>query len=169
MKSIIVVVSALLLSACQQMNDSMKSFNSGLSDINSVLSGKSAVLTDSASAESVSLAIKNAVPPKDVRSLFDGAVDDLSRFLNAASCGKDLKIYQDVKEVYLSEPLLNMREHNTRLGCLRVYRVDGIEKITAITFKFRVVFVSPQSEETSTRKYVAVRQPSGDFLFRTAY
>lgn len=165
-KKILLLASTFILASCQQMNDSLKSVNSGLADFNSALSGKSVLAVDQSTKEHTAQAISSAAPPKNASQLFKESSTDLSNFLNAMACGKDTKIYADAKSIVLPSPLSHMREHNSSRGCLQVIRVDDISMKTAITYEFRVIFLSPQSEESSKRYYVAVKQPSGDFLFR---
>lgn len=52
---------------------------------------------------------------------------------------------------------------------MSVSRIDGFKKESANAFQFRVIYQSPQSQETATRRYVAVKQPDGAWLFIPRY
>lgn len=164
-----VITTVFFLASCQQFNESLKSVNSGLAEFNSTLSGKSSLVIDQATQNATTMAIKNASPPTNASNLFNESSPYLSKFLNALSCNKDMKIYSDAKRGINASPTWHMKEHNSSRGCLQVSRVDDVKLQTAITYKFRVIFISPQSEETSKRYYEAVKQPSGDFLFRDSF
>lgn len=118
--------------------------------------------------ETTSTALNKATPANNVKSLFLDATPTLNKVLPLIACEKDdqLRAYQDESSVGMPYPLSPVRQMQYhKSGCVNVQRIDSIKKKANNAFSFRVLFVSPQSQETFNGRYTAIKQPNGEWLF----
>ncbi|MDD7544600.1 hypothetical protein [Actinobacillus porcinus] len=134
--------------------------------VNSALSG--AGVSSSAQA-SVDAAVNNAKPNSNAKALFNQAKPAISKYVALIACNTPTSTLSAYSDPDSSEPNgLGMPQHlmfHHKSGCLNVLRIDGIKKLAANTVEFQVVYISPQSEETTRKTMHAIKQPSGEWLF----
>ncbi|MGN5479480.1 hypothetical protein ACTMU2_29060 [Cupriavidus basilensis] len=70
----------------------------------------------------------------------------------------------DSSQMNYVSPMVGLNYHKS--GCLNPIRVAGWQKRSANAIGFVVDYMSPQSEEGARRSYIAVKQPSGEWLFK---
>ncbi|MEM5346385.1 hypothetical protein, partial [Paraburkholderia azotifigens] len=115
-----------------------------------------------------SAAITNAQVQETNRMIAE-ARPAIENVVGLAACGADPKRmaqYTDPSDTSYSfwSPLNSMSYHKS--GCVSPVRVAGWQKRSANAISFIVDYVSPQSEEGTRRNYTAIKQPSGEWLFR---
>lgn len=164
----------LSLTACQGVNDVLAGVNSTLGAVNSALggtsssSGSSAVYIDSKTQASVVNAANKVAAKGDVRKMFNEAKPAIEKMVGTTACtvnGDQLKRFADPDGTgYLPYPIQHMMYHKS--GCTYVLRINNVKKITSNAFYFTVYYISPQSEETKTYLYRAIKQPEGEWLFQ---
>lgn len=153
------------LSACQAITDVGTQATNVLRSVNETLSGQ---FIDNQTKETASTALNKATPANNVKSLFLDASPTLNKVLPLIACEKDdqLRAYQDESSVGMPYPLSPVRQMQYhKSGCVNVQRIDSIKKKANNAFSFRVLFVSPQSQETFNGRYTAIKQPNGEWLF----
>ncbi len=147
------------------MLEATKGINNTLSSLNS---GMNKPYIDEGAKQSISLATNKANPPTDATGLFNDAKPALEHFIGLIACNADdrqLAAYVDPDKgtFALVKPHVNLSYHKS--GCLNVLRINGIQRKAANTLYFKVQYLSPQSEESTSRNYLAIKQPDGEWLF----
>lgn len=156
---------SLFLTGCQQMLDTTKGINSALTSLNNGVSG---VYVDEGTKQSISAAANKATPAADASTMYQDAKPAIEKFTGLVACGaseRQIAAYVDPDKgsSNILPPLLNMSYHKS--GCLNVLRINGIKSKAANTLYFKVQYISPQSEESVNRNYLAIKQPDGEWLF----
>ncbi|QIM63021.1 hypothetical protein A1D29_06805 [Pasteurellaceae bacterium Orientalotternb1] len=165
----------LSLTACQGVNDVLAGVNNTLGAVNSALGGSSssssdssAVYVDSKTQASVVSAANKAAANGDVRKMFNEAKPAIEKMVATTACtdnASQLKRFADPDGTgYLPYPIQHMMYHKS--GCTNVLRINNVKRITSNAFYFTVYYISPQSEETKTYLYRAIKQPEGEWLFQ---
>nr|WP_314741380.1 hypothetical protein [uncultured Haemophilus sp.] len=153
------------LTGCQALNDGLKQVNQTLQTVNGTLAGTT---IPSNTAASISSALSKATPPKNTQVLFNDVKPTLEKVLSLIACEKDeqVKTYTDESSVGMSYPLNPVRQMTyNKSSCVNVQRIDGIQLKSANAFIFRTTFTSPTSQESYNSRYLAIKQPNGDWLF----
>lgn len=158
-----------LLTGCESLNNSLAEFNESLQ----TASGSSSSSRSRNIPEQVKQATAAAftkASSRDLQALVDDANPAIQNIVNIISCDTDayriMKQYTDPNSDSFqpySSPIKHMNYHKS--GCVMASRIDAWEKLAANAFRFRVVYVSPQSEESIQRNYRAIKQPDGKWLF----
>lgn len=175
-KYLLAVTLPLSLTACQGVNDVLQGVNSTLGAVNDVLGGTVGALSgstgggvsiDSKTQASAVSATNKAVANSSVKKLFNDAKPSIEKFVATSACvtsQSQLRRFMDPETSFLPNPLNSVSYHKS--GCLNVLRINNVQKKTANAFTFTVYYISPQSEETKTYDYTAIKQPEGEWLFR---
>ncbi|MCK3658053.1 hypothetical protein A4G18_04840 [Pasteurellaceae bacterium Pebbles2] len=137
-----------------------------------MLSGSSSggVYVDQQTTASAQQAANKVKARQDVQRLFNEAKPQIEKMTAFVACGatnKNISKYSDPDAVGFVSPFIHFNYHKS--GCLNILRINGIEKRTANAFAFKVTYVSPQSEESKIKEYTAIKQPSGEWLFKWSY
>ncbi|MGV6988282.1 hypothetical protein ACWA5Z_04705 [Testudinibacter sp. P80/BLE/0925] len=164
------VMLCFTLAGCQQMLEASRSMRAALENINTGLSG---AYVEQTTQNSIDSTLNNAKPNSAVKALFNDAKPTMNKVLGLLACLPDgshsnsqLMIYSDPDSIEPHsrvKPQSNMSYHKS--GCLNVSRVIGFKKLAANTFEFKVYFTSRQSGETVNKRYHAIKQPGGEWLF----
>ena len=169
MKKVLLVTACFNLLGCQAFSDVGNQAVDVLKGVNAALSGNYSKRTlDTATQQSITSALNEAPLDKNTKSLFNEAKPTLNNVLRLISCEEDdkLRAYQDESSVgmaYPTSPVRQMSQHKS--GCVHVQKVDSIKKKSENSFSFRTIFISPQSKQTFTGRYTAVKQPDNTWLF----
>ncbi len=157
----------------QQVNSALGSVNNVLGVISgtatgSSRSGEGSVYVTPEAKTSVKTALNKSRARNDARRLFNEAKPSIENILGLIACGargSQIGAYTDPDAFTNSfvTPFLTMDYHKS--GCLDILRVNNIQKKAANAVKFSVDYRSPQSQETARRKYTAIKQPDGEWLF----
>lgn len=165
-------ICVMFLSGCEAVNSGMSAVNDTLKAVNGTLSGSEV----SGNAVSVPEAVKQATmsafiesEEQQVQKMVNDAQPTIVEMVSRSACGADGSVmgrYTDPDSsthMYVS-PMVSMSYHKS--GCVTPLRIQGWEKIAANALQFSVVYMSPQSEQTARRNYVAIKQPDGIWLFK---
>lgn len=155
----------LSLTGCQVVNDTLSTVNKTLGSVNSVLADATISTSTQNSADN---AVKNAKPTHSTKDLYNQAKPTISKYIALVACNNYSQVdaYADPDSVppdVVSLPQAYMSHHKS--GCLNVLRIEKIEKKTANAMYFQVVYASPQSEEVHRVRHIAIKQPTGEWLF----
>ncbi|MFA9499731.1 hypothetical protein ACERCG_04725 [Mannheimia sp. E30BD] len=158
------------LTACQGVNDVLSAVNNTLGSVNSALSS-STVPIDTQTKTSAVNAINRANASNDVKKMFNEAKPTIEKMVSMTACTTQqspLNQFSDPNSgLGLPVPLsvsYKLKYHKS--GCLKVLRINNFKRQAANTFTFTVYYQSPQSEETDSYGYAAIKQPDGEWLFK---
>lgn len=162
------------LAGCEAINSSINAVNETLSSMNNSSGNASGGNTNHSvtvpdSVKQATVSAFTTAPNNQIQNLVNDAKPTIIEMVSKAACGTDNSVmgrYTD-PDSYTSmyvDPMIGMRYHKT--GCLNPIRIQGWEKASANALRFSVVYMSPQSEETTRRSYTAVKQPDGTWLFQ---
>lgn len=148
-----------------------------LKTANSVLSGtatstgSSGVSIDSHTQASTTSAINKATANSDVKKMFNEAKPTIEKMVAMTACTiqqSPLNQFTDPDSgLGLPAPLsvsYKLKYHKS--GCLSVLRINNVKRQASNAFSFTVYYQSPQSEETDSYDYLAIKQPDGEWLFK---
>ena len=162
------------VAGCATVNDGLVATNQALDALNSSLAAGLPAGSRSGGGVYVPDAIKKqagaALTPasnQETSVMIADAKPYIENFISLWACGASnqrMTQYLDSGGYGFSPPTSSMQYHKS--GCLVPLRVHGWEKRSANALYFVVDYVSPQSEETARRGYNAIKQPSGEWLFR---
>jgi hypothetical protein len=168
-------VLALSLTACQ----TLKEVNSGLEQINGALSGQPSTKT-SAPATGSSKLVKSSqdIPATFVRTKdsklntkIKQAEASIADLISATACdtaspkGALNRYWEDPNTRYgYVSPTIGMNYHKS--GCVNVIRINGWNMPAKNALQFNVAYESPTSGEGTSRRFTALEQEDGSWLFK---
>ncbi|MDW3688980.1 hypothetical protein RA280_46155 [Cupriavidus sp. CV2] len=167
----------LHLAGCQDMNG-LAAVNQALGTINATLGARPTGGYASQSAGTMvyvpeetrqrTSGAMTAAQAQEINRMIADARPAIENVVALAACGADRNrmnryIDPDSSFSYYMKPADSMRYHKS--GCLTPLRIAGWKRKSANALEFFADYVSPQSEESARQRYIAVRQPSGEWLF----
>lgn len=177
-KSCLLLLILFSLTACETVNDVLQVSGSVLNTANTILGGANSVggsglvYVDTTAKNSAQRAVDNAVVNSSLRAMYQDAKSTIAKMTAYYACGAtrtDMAIFSDPSADEYAWQRVTWGVSYHKSGCMSVSRIDGFKKESANAFAFRVIYQSPQSQETATRRYVAVKQPDGAWLFIPRY
>ncbi|MFT4179540.1 MAG: hypothetical protein QM612_08770 [Thermomonas sp.] len=184
MKAILIAATLMVAAPAANAQNFLERINNGLEKANKTLAGQSAPARTAAPmpgtmqpSERQMQQMVNALvapgKPDEVRPMYEASRDTILEILLISSCNfsnpESLLRRFSAPDASLSFVAANvgMRYHPAS-ECLDVERVDGWKMKAKNAFRFRVLFASEQSGESSQRHYELVKQPDGAWLLRHA-
>lgn len=167
-----------MLNGCA-LDEGLSQVNSALGTVNRVLGSTNNTLSDvtapsgasldSATQASIATAVAKAYPENSAHAIFNEAKPAIIKMIALVACdtpSSRMGQYTDAKGALYHYRKGSHSMYYHKSGCVHVLRIENITRESANAVHFDVVYISPQSEETNKRSYTAVKQPSGEWLFR---
>lgn len=155
------------LSGCQGVTDFSNSLSNGLNNTSKIISSLGNPGSESTN-KSIDEALSKSSMNSSTQKMFTDASPSIKKFLALTSCNasaSQLRTLADPDEgtFAMIDPLIGMKYHKS--GCLNVTSISGVRKLSKNAIYFKVKYTSPQSDESTIRKYKAIKQESGEWLF----
>ncbi|MGU7816662.1 hypothetical protein [Burkholderia sp. AW49-1] len=171
---LLVVVSALALTACAETGSALQSLNNGLTQLNQAMaptsSGMPALLGPSLSPDQqvqMNRALSASLSARDAafRGMVASAQPVMAEVMSKTACYQGNNVYKVLSmyssarldNSYISSPWTNMR-YAPKGRCLSILRADSWSQKSLNAFSYRTVFYSPESGESQAVNYEYIKQ-----------